>query len=385
MKTLQQRRLGILGGGQLGKMFLQNALSWDIPLCVLDADADAPCKVCTADFTVGDLMDYEAVYAFGSRCDLLTVEIERVNTQALADLVTQKGVQVYPQPHILALIQDKAQQKAFFAREGFASAPYIVLEDKTALLAAMQKQPKGVQKLRRDGYDGRGVQLLRSIEEAAEKGFAAPSILEETVDIAQEIAVMVARNPQGEVRSYPPVVSIFHPEANLVEYLLSPAPLTEAQSQTLRQTAEDIITRLGMVGILGVEFFMTKEGDFLVNEVAPRPHNSGHASIEANSTSQFEQHLRAVMGLPLGDTAATFPAAMINLLGEEGQIGDVYYKGLEIIAAMARTYVHLYGKRQTRPFRKMGHITILGEDIEELREKALYIRQTLRVQAQNAE
>jgi 5-(carboxyamino)imidazole ribonucleotide synthase len=380
MKTIQQTKLGLLGGGQLGRMFIQNALNWDVQISVLDADANAPCAACCRDFRQGDLLDFDAVYEFGKTCDVLTIEIERVNTKALRQLETE-GVRVYPQPHIIELIQDKYTQKQFFRQHGFATTDFEFVANKAALSAHLESFPL-VQKLCRDGYDGRGVQILRSADDL-HKAFDAPSIVEDLADIDQEIAVMVARNPKGEVRTFPPVAAVFHPEANLVEFLIAPAQVSKDISEQAEHLARQIIEKLGMVGILGVEFFLTKSGELLVNEIAPRTHNSGHTSIEANRSSQFEQHLRAVLDLPLGDTAIVSPAAMINLLGEEGHTGAVFYQNLDTVMQNSGVYLHLYGKRETRPFRKMGHITILRDNIEELQSLAQYVKNTVKVISNN--
>jgi 5-(carboxyamino)imidazole ribonucleotide synthase len=381
MKTIQDTRIGLLGGGQLGRMFVQNALNWGVQLAILDADANAPCAECCSNFVQGDLLDFDAVYNFGKNCDLLTIEIERVNTSALRQLEAE-GVRVYPQPHIIELIQDKFTQKQFFKQYGFATTDFEAVENKNELQKYIPKFPL-VQKLRRDGYDGRGVQILVSPADYSDKAFDKPSIVETLADIDQEIAVMVSRNEAGEVRTFAPVASVFHPQANLVEFLISPAQISADISDKAQSLAVQIVEQLGMVGILGVEFFLTKSGELLVNEIAPRTHNSGHTTIEANRSSQFDQHLRAVLNLPLGDVSAFSSAAMVNLLGEAAHSGVAFYEGLEDVMRLSGVYLHLYGKRETRPFRKMGHITILRDNIEELQSLAQYVKNTVKVVSKN--
>jgi 5-(carboxyamino)imidazole ribonucleotide synthase len=237
-----------------------------------------------------------------------------------------------------------------------------------------------VHKLAREGYDGRGVQVLRTRDDL-QKAFDAPGILERMIPFEKEISVIVARNEAGHVVSYPPVEMVFHPEANLVEYLFAPAHVTPAGVERADALARQVIQKLGMIGLLAVEMFVTESGDVLVNEIAPRPHNSGHHTIEANCTSQYEQHLRALLNLPLGDTSTLAPAAMVNLLGEEGYTGPARYDGIDGVLATPGVYIHLYGKAITKPFRKMGHVTIIDSNIESLRKKANFVKQTLRVRA----
>lgn len=375
---MQQTTIGILGGGQLGRMLIQASINYDLTIHVLDNDSKAPCRGLCHHFELGSLQDYETVLRFGQQCDLLTVEIESVNARALETLV-QQGKKVYPQPHLIHLIQDKIQQKKFYKKHGIPTSNFIELSGKDDLMQHLDRLP-AVQKLARDGYDGRGVQILRS-EADLHKAFDAPSLLEDLVDIEREISVIVARNERGAVKSYPAVEAVFHPEANLVDYLFTPSKLNKEQEKNAEAIARMVIERLGLVGILAVEMFLTKDGQIWVNEIAPRPHNSGHPSIEANQTSQFEQHLRAILNLPLGSTHLVIPAVMVNLLGEEGHEGPVYYEGLESVLAIPGIHVHLYGKRQTKPFRKMGHVTIIDENEERLLEKMETVKQILKVKS----
>ena len=371
--------LGVLGGGQLGRMLIQSAISYNQDIHILDPDPNAPCKDLAQQFTVGSLKDYAAVYAFGKDCDVITVEIEAVNTQALQKLADE-GKKVYPQPHLLALIQDKRSQKQFYLDHGIPTAEFIITENKADVLANASFLP-AVNKLGKEGYDGRGVQVLRTAVDL-DLAFDAPGLLEKLIDFDKEIAVTVARNARGEVIVYPAVECAFHPTANLVEFLFAPAAISPAIEQKAQAIAKDLILKLDLVGILAVELFVTRTGEVLVNEIAPRPHNSGHHSIEANFTSQFEQHLRAVMNWPLGNTALRCPAAMINLLGEPGYEGAVEVEGLDEALAEKGVYLHLYGKKNTKPFRKMGHVTLLGEDIQEVKAKANRIKALIKIKSQ---
>ena len=371
--------LGVLGGGQLGRMLIQSAINYNQDIHILDPDPNAPCKDIAQQFTVGSLKDFDAVYAFGKDCDLITVEIEAVNTDALQKLANE-GKKVYPQPHLLALIQDKRKQKQFYLDHDIPTAEFILTENKAEVIANASFLP-AVNKLGKEGYDGRGVQVLRT-DADLDLAFDAPGLLEKLIDFDKEIAVTVARNERGEVVAYPAVECAFHPTANLVEFLFAPAGISPEIEKKAQAIAKDLILKLDLVGILAVELFVTRTGEVLVNEIAPRPHNSGHHTIEANFTSQFEQHLRAVMNWPLGNTALRCPAAMINLLGEPGYEGVVQVEGLDEALAEKGVYIHLYGKKHTKPFRKMGHVTLLGEDIQEVKDKAQRIKALIKIKSQ---
>ncbi|MCX8491505.1 MAG: 5-(carboxyamino)imidazole ribonucleotide synthase [Cyclobacteriaceae bacterium] len=372
-----KQRIGILGGGQLGRMLIQSGIDFNIHFSVLDPDVTASCHSIST-FTQGKLTDYQTVVDFGSTCDLVTIEIENVNILALKELVRQ-GKKVFPQPEIIEMIQDKRTQKEFYKTNGIPTAEFILTSNKRDVVNNKTFLP-AVNKLGKEGYDGRGVQLLRT-EADLEKAFDAPGLLEKLIDFDKEIAVIVARNESGEVASYPAVEMVFHPTANLVEYLFSPAIISSQIVLEANTIAKAIIEKLGMVGLLAVEMFVTKEGKILVNEIAPRPHNSGHQTIEANATSQYEQHLRAILDFPLGSTETYQPSAMVNLLGEEGYSGEAKYNGLEEVLRISSTHIHLYGKRMTKPFRKMGHVTIMDKDIESLKKKVNFVKQTLKVVA----
>jgi len=369
-------KLGILGGGQLGRMLIQQAINYNVNVKVLDPDREAPCRKLCDEFVVGSLSDYETVYKFGKKVDLLTIEIEKVNVDALERLESE-GVLVYPQPRIIRLIQDKGLQKQFFKENNIPTADFQVIASPEQLRQSHIPFPY-IQKLRRDGYDGRGV--YKVIDESyLAKAFTEPSLIEKWIDFAKEIAVIVARNENGEIKTFPMVEMEFNPEANLVEFLISPSTLPFEVQQDAAQIAEKIADDLKIVGVLAVEMFLDKSGRILVNELAPRPHNSGHQSIEGNVVSQFEQHLRAIFNQPLGDTACLNNAIMVNILGEAGYEGPAVYQGIEKILKCHGVYVHLYGKALTKPFRKMGHVTIVDANREKAIEKARFVQETLKV------
>lgn len=371
-----QTKLGILGGGQLGRMLIQSAISYDIKTKILDPNPEAPAKGFADEFVLGKLTDYQTVMDFGKDCDVLSIEIENVNTEALEALESQ-GKKVYPQPHIIRLIQNKRSQKAFYKENNIPSADFHLIDSKAELSNYLDFLP-AVQKLAQEGYDGRGVQKLKT-EADFELAFEAPSLLEKLVDIDKEISIIIARNPKGEIAIYPPVELVFHAGQNLVDYLLSPAQISEKQTLAMNKIAQNLVKKMDFVGLLAVEFFLTKSGEILVNEIAPRTHNSGHQTIETNFTSQFEQHLRAILDAPLGNTENRSLAAMINILGEEGHTGEAKYKGIDEILKQKGFYVHLYGKKITKPFRKMGHITILGESRKELLGKIEFVKKEFKV------
>lgn len=370
--------VGILGGGQLGRMLIQSAIDFNIDIHILDPDENAPCKSLTSNFKRGSLTDFDTVYAFGQNCDIITIEIENVNTEALKKL-EEEGKKVYPQSHVVSLIQDKRKQKQFYLDNNIPTADFILTEDKESVRKLTHKLP-AVHKLGKEGYDGRGVQILRT-EEDLDKAFDKPGLLENLIDFEKEIAVIVARNSDGQVQTFPAVELMFHPEHNLVEYLFSPATIEKNIEKEAQRIAQQVISSLEMVGLLAVEMFVTKDGKVLVNEIAPRPHNSGHQSIEGNVTSQFEQHLRAIFNMPLGATDIIIPTAMINLLGEDGYIGPAKYEGLQQLLEIPGAHIHLYGKRYTKPFRKMGHVTISNIDTEQLKIQADFVKNTLKIKA----
>ena len=369
-------RVGILGGGQLGRMLIQQAINYNVNIRVLDPDPEAPCKKLCDKFVQGSLTDFETVYNFGKNADLLTIEIEKVNVDALQKL-EDEGVLVFPQPRILRLIQDKGLQKEFFKQNNIPTSHFQLVSNREGLKNATFSFPY-IQKLRKDGYDGKGVFKVSS-EADFENAFEAPSIIEEFIDFDKEISVIVARNEKGDIKTFPLVEMEFNPEANLVEFLISPSTLPVEIQKQADQLAIQIAETFKIVGLLAVEMFLTKDGQLLVNELAPRPHNSGHQTIEGNRVSQFEQHLRAIFNLPLGDTSPIGNAVMINLLGEKGFEGLADYEGMNEILKKEGVYVHLYGKTFTKPFRKMGHVTVVDDNREQAIAKARFVQETLKV------
>jgi 5-(carboxyamino)imidazole ribonucleotide synthase len=369
-------KLGILGGGQLGRMLIQQAINYNVTVKILDPDPEAPCRKLCDEFVVGSLGDYETVYKFGKKVDLLTIEIEKVNVDALEQL-EREGVVVYPQPRIIRLIQDKGLQKQFFKENGIPTADFKIISSAEELTQTGIPYPY-IQKLRRDGYDGRGVYKVVD-ESYLSNAFTEPSLVERLIDFEKEIGVIVARNESGEVSTFPLVEMEFNPDVNLVEFLISPSTLSDEIQQEADRIAKKIAEDLKIVGLLAVEMFLTKDGKILVNELAPRPHNSGHQSIEGNVVSQFEQHLRAIFDQPLGDTTCLSNAVMINILGEPGFEGPAVYQGIEKILKCPGVYVHLYGKALTKPFRKMGHVTIVDADRAKAIETARFVQRTLKV------
>ncbi len=371
-------KIGVLGGGQLGRMMLQSATDFNLEIHMIDPDPNAPCAYIAKSFTVGSLMDYDALLAFGEDKDVITIEIEAVNVEALKKLQSM-GKKVFPQPEIIELIQDKRKQKTFYKANRIPTADFILTENKAEVIAQSKFLP-AVNKLGKGGYDGRGVQVLKSSDDLA-KAFEEPSLLEKLIDFKKELSVIVARSESGEVVCFPLVELVFHPEANLVEFLFAPAEVSNEIARKAYKLAEDVIKRLDMVGLLAVEMFLTQDDDILVNEIAPRTHNSGHHTIEASITSQFEQHLRSILDLPLGNTDLIKPASMINVLGEEGFTGEARYEGMKELLAESGVHLHLYGKKITKPFRKMGHITITDENVITLKEKTLRVKEILKVKA----
>jgi len=371
-------QLGILGGGQLGRMVIQEAINYNVNVHILDPDKNAPCRKLCNHFECGSLSDYDTVYNFGKNLDMITIEIEKVNVDAL-EALENEGVVVYPQSRIIRLIQDKGMQKQFFKQNDIPTSAFQLISNKEALTSANIPLPY-VQKLRKDGYDGKGVKMIRTPEDLL-TAFEEPSIIEEIVEFEKEIAVIVARNDNGQIVTFPMVEMEFNSQANLVEFLISPSTYSEEIQTKAKELAIKIADNLQIVGLLAVEMFLTKDGEILVNELAPRPHNSGHQTIEGNYTSQFAQHLRAIFNLPLGNTDTINTAVMINVLGEEGYEGLAKYEGVEDILAMDGVYVHLYGKKYTKPFRKMGHVCIVNADRELAISNARKVQKILKVKA----
>lgn len=376
--------LGIIAGGQLGKMLIQEASKWDIRCYTMDNDEQCPASKLSTKFIKGSRFDFESVYNFGEMVDILTFEIESINVDALKALKS-KGKLIVPDPSILELIQDKGKQKEFYTKNNIPTADYHFFENSDEITQAhtsgIIKAPF-VQKLRKGGYDGRGIAVINKADELTFL-LDGSSVIEEKIDIYKEISVIAARNKKGQIKCFPVVEMIFDPKENLVDMLLCPALINEKTARIANEIASEIIEALQMEGLLAVEFFIDTAENVLVNEMAPRPHNSGHHTIESIITSQFEQHLRAIFNLPLGSTKLKLPSVMVNILGEEGYAGPVKYEGLTECMAIEGVKIHLYGKVITKPYRKMGHVTILSDTIEDALRKAKQVKQLIKVKSWN--
>ena len=375
-------KLGIIAGGQLGKMLIQEASKWDLVTYVLDNDENCPAKSIASFYIKGSNIDFDSVYQFGKMVDILTFEIENINIEALKKLKSE-GLRIAPDPDILKLIQDKGLQKEFYKNNGIPTSAFKIYESKATILNGIDKGEINlpfVQKLTKGGYDGHGVTVVNSKNDLT-KLLSGVSVIEEKVEIEKEISVIVARNRKGEIKSFPVVEMYFDPIANLVDELICPASITVEQSEKAVNIASEIIELLNMEGLLAVEFFIDSKGEVIVNEVAPRPHNSGHHTIESIITSQFEQHLRAILNLPLGSTKIKLPSVMINILGADGYEGPVIYEGLSESLAIDGVKIHLYGKKITKPNRKMGHVTIMSSSINCALKKAEKVKQLITVKS----
>lgn len=367
------QKVGILGGGQLGRMLIQAGIDLALHIRVLDSSPDSPCSGLAHEFVLGSVREPGEIVRFAQGLDLLTLELEAVSTEGLA-AVARQGIPVYPQPTIVALMQDKGRQRQYYAEKGFPSPKF-------ALWAPGEPVPLSfplVQKSRQGGYDGRGVQICPSPEAL----WPIPSLLEEKVDISHEVSVIVARSRQGQIRAFPPIEAVFHPEAHLVDYLRLPASLPKIVLKEAITIAKDLAENLQIIGLLAVEFLYTTDGRWLINESAPRPHNTGHITTRATWTSQFEQHWRALLGLPLGETRIHTPAALINILGPRGREGRPSYPTLPQLLALPGVYVHLYGKSRSTPFRKLGHLIVLAPDLATLSKRLQAAKNLLQVTVQ---
>ncbi len=379
--NILQTKVGVLGGGQLGKMLALAAGNWHLPLFCLDESKDFPAGPYATGFIEGSFKNFDNVYTFGKQMNVLTIEIEHVNTDALLQL-EREGVKVHPKPSALNIIKDKGLQKQFYADHQLPTSDFQLFDDEQEILQAIENKKLTfpfVQKSRTAGYDGRGVAIIRSAVDLTTKLLPGASVVEELVDIQKELAVITARNERGEVAAFPTVEMDFNPEANLVEFLVCPAEIAPTIEQEAENLAKAVIEAYEICGLLAVEMFLTKDNQLLINEVAPRPHNSGHHTIDSCYTSQFEQHLRGILNLPLGSTKLKSPSVMVNLLGAEGFTGPARYDGLAEVLAIEGVKPHIYGKPTTKPFRKMGHVTILAETVAAAKKKAGSVQQLLRV------
>jgi len=377
---LSDTKLGVLGGGQLGKMLCLEASNWHVQTYVLDPSGDCPSATVCSSFTRGDFRSYDDVYNFGRNVDILTIEIEHVNTDALQKLENE-GLLIRPAVNILRTIQDKGEQKKFYTSNNIPTADYTICSKKDDVINALQKgniEIPFVQKSRTLGYDGKGVKIIRS-DNDLDSLLDGPCIVEDCISIKKEISVIAARNSEGQVKCFPPVEMVFNQEANLVDYLISPPDITEKQSSLAEDLAFKTINAYDLNGILAVEMFIDENDRLMVNEVAPRPHNSGHHTIESCITSQYEQYLRCLLDLPLADPGMIMPSVMVNILGEPGYEGEAKYLGLRECLSINGAKIHIYGKSLTRPFRKMGHITIIDTDKNSALEKAKIIKDSLKV------
>ncbi|MGN6437419.1 MAG: 5-(carboxyamino)imidazole ribonucleotide synthase [Agriterribacter sp.] len=375
-------KAGILGGGQLGRMLLQAAANYPVETFVLEKDPDCPAAHLCHHFVKGDIRSFDDVYNFGKGLDALTIEIESVNEEALEKLENE-GVKVYPRPAALRIIKNKIKQKEFYASHSIRTAPFVITQNKEELLAQAGFLP-AVHKLATGGYDGRGVQVINSKEEL-DKGFSEPGVLEKKINLNKEIAQIVAVNDAGQTALYPPVDMVFDPVLNLLDYQISPADLTENILWKVEAVALKVVKELQSPGIFAVELFIDKEGEVYVNETAPRVHNSGHHTIEANYSSQFDMLWRIILNYPLGNTTPILPGAIVNLLGEDKHSGNAVYEGLEEVLRMDNVFVHIYGKKQTKPGRKMGHVTIINADKKDLIYKKNRIKNLLKVKGEGGE
>ena len=373
-------KLAIIGGGQLGKMLLYETRKWDIYAKVIDPNENAPCKIACNEFVKGDLLNYDDVYNFCLDADLITIEIEAVNVEALSDL-KKLGKKVHPQPECLKIIQNKISQKEFYQKMQLPTADHKSFASKGELSEELKMQSIGfpfVWKSATGGYDGRGVEIVKNDQQIENLPDQA-CLIEDKIDLSHELSVIVARNESGETVSYPVVEMEFHPTANQVEYVISPARIDQNIQIKAKTLAEQVAHKMQVVGLLAVELFLTKDEGLLINEVAPRPHNSGHVTLEANYTNQFEQYLRAILNLPLGSTEQKTAAVMVNLVGADNYNGEPIYRNIDQLLKMKGVTPHIYGKKQTRPFRKMGHVNIIDTDVNKAREKAKEVKSKIRV------
>jgi 5-(carboxyamino)imidazole ribonucleotide synthase len=379
-KNLLDHKIGILGGGQLGKMLAIEAANWHLAIYILDQDHQFPAVPYAPFFQAGDFKNFDDVVQFGKKVDILTIEIEQINVDALFYL-EKEGVKVYPKPSTVQVIQDKGLQKMFYKERDIPTAEFQLFNDEKEIKEALNNKQIAfpfVQKSRKDGYDGKGVVVI-SNENDLINLLDCPSIIEERINIKTEISIIVARSASGELLHYEPVEQHFNQAANLVSYLICPAELDKSTLSKMNEIASLIAIDLDLVGLLAIEFFLDTNNDIFVNEVAPRPHNSGHHTQNSCETSQFEQHLRAILDLPLGSTRQHSIGAMVNIIGEPGYAGKTNYVGIEECLKIDGVHLHLYGKLETRPFRKMGHINIADKDRKKVLENIEKIKSTLRV------
>ena len=368
------QKVGILGGGQLGRMLLQAAANYPVETHLLENDPDCPAAHLCHHFTIGDIRDFDSVYKFGKGLDAITIEIENVNLDALEKLESE-GTKVFPKSNVLRTIKNKILQKNYYRQNEIPTAEFIVTESLVELDSRKNFLP-AVHKLGEGGYDGRGVQILKTIDDLS-LAFDKPAVLEKLIHIHKEIAQIVVIDQKGEQALYPPVEMLFDSSLNLLDYQICPAELDTKTLWKIEAIALTVVRNFGSPGVFAVEMFIDKNGDVFVNETAPRVHNSGHHTIEAHYSSQFDMMWRVILGYPLGSTAYILPSIMVNIIGADGYNGEAKYEGLDEVLQMENAFVHLYGKRQTKPGRKMGHVTIISREKQDLLYKSKKVKRTL--------
>jgi len=373
-------KLGILGGGQLGKMLLQVTSRLSIKTNILDPSEDSPCKNLCNEFEIGNLMDFDAVYQFGKKCDLVTFEIEHVNIEALEKLESE-GTKVYPTSKTLKIIQNKNLQKQFFIDNNIPTSDFYYFKSPKDFKNSLHKNQISfpcVWKKTKFGYDGYGVEIIKSIEQIdnlPDEEF----IIEEFIPFEKELATTIVRNYSGDIQIFPLVQMDFNKESNQVEYVVCPAQVNREIKDLANALAMKVSKSFKHVGLLAIEMFLTKDNKILINEVAPRPHNSAHYSIEACENSQFQQHINSILNLKLGSCKSNNNAIMVNLVGEKGYFGPVFYQGIEKAMEQSNVSVHIYGKSNTKPNRKMGHVTVTDENLKNGLKKAKSVKNLIKV------
>ena len=368
------QKIGILGGGQLGRMLLQGAANYPVETFVMENDPGCPAAHLCHHFTKGDIKNFNDVHDFGKGLDALTIEIENVNVEALEKLETE-GIKIFPKPSVLRIIKNKISQKQYYQQHQIPTAQFVITSNNAELTKQESFLP-AVHKLGMGGYDGRGVQVIKTKDDI-KKGFDAPAVLEKFISVEKEIAQMVAVNEKGETALYPPVEMLFDPLLNQLDYQLCPAELSTQTLYKVEAISLAVARNFHSAGLFAVEMFVNKDGDVFVNETAPRVHNSGHHTIEAHYSSQFDMLWRVILGYPLGNTDYILPSIMVNIIGADGYNGNVIYEGLKETLKTENAFVHLYGKKQTKPGRKMGHVTIMGAERQELLHKSNKVKRTL--------
>ena len=376
------KKIGIIGGGQLGKMILDETNKIDLQVSILDPNKNSPCKNLTKNFILGDFNDFDTVLNFGLAHDIISYEIEHINVDALDELVS-KGIEVQPSPEILRIIQDKNLQKSFFKENNFPTSDFSYFNSKNDLLNSFKKSNLSfpcVWKKTKFGYDGFGVKILNTKNDFS-KLPDAEMIIEDLIEFKKELSVIVAVNKKGDIKAYETVEMEFNPDSNQVEFVISPANISENINRNAKKIAYELAKKINLIGLLAVEMFLTNDDKILINEIAPRPHNSGHFSIDACPTSQFKQHINSIMNFELGETSHQNCAVMLNLVGGNSHKGEVKYENLDLVKNQKNVYIHIYGKKITRPNRKMGHVTVICDNFASAYKKAKEIKEIIKVKS----